>query len=163
MSEHGELTSWPEPGKGAVAALVAGFVSGLSLQEIAAATGVSLSTVQRRRKDPLIGQAIATAQLDQRRQALGRLGAVRYQALEVLADLLEDGNPMVRLRAVNTVLTQCLRYEASANEEHGGQHRSDTDPAADEMLDAQLSDHAWQIDPMQNKVELNEVPDADEQ
>ncbi len=163
MSERGELTPWPEPGEGDIAALVAGFVSGRSLQEIAGATGVSVSTVQRRRRDPLIGQAIATAQLDQRRQALGRLSVVRYRALEVLADLLEDGDPMVRLRAVTTVLTQCLRYELSGNEEPGVQHSSGTDPAADEMLDAQLSDQAWEIDPMQNKVELNEVPDVEEQ
>lgn len=155
MSESSELTSWPEPGKGDLAALVAGFVSGRSLQEIAAATGVSVSTVQRRRRDPLIGQAIATAQLDQRRQALGRLGVVRHQALAVLADLLEDDDPMVRLRAVTTVLAQCLRYELSATEEHPMQHSSGSDPAADEMLDAQLSDHAWEIDPMQYKVEAN--------
>ncbi len=161
MSAEDRSARWPEPGKGDVVALIAGFVSGQSLQAIATQTGLSVSTVQRRRRDPYVRQAIAAAMLDRRRQVLGRLGEIRYQALEELAELLHDQDPMVRLRAVTVVLSQCLRYEQSGLEDPGLEHSSGADPGAELLLSEQMSDRAWDIDPTQASIPPSEGADAD--
>ncbi len=156
-------TPWPEPGKGDLVALVAGLVTGASLPDIASATGVSVSTVQRRRRNPLVRQAVAAAQLEQRRQVKAQLGAMRDQALEVLEGLLLDDSPMVRLRAVTVVLTQAMRYELAADGEPGLSHSGGVDPEADGMLARQLCDDAWDIDLTSPPFEEEDETDADQE
>ncbi len=142
-----ETSWWPEACKGDVAGVVAGFVAGLSLAEIAEAAGCSVSSVQRRRRHPGVRQMIHDARAEQRRQVLGQLGAARSKAILVLADLLDDDQPRVRLAAANLVLSQALRYEVMAEPEPELEHTTGTDPGADRMLLETMGEDAWSLAP----------------
>ncbi len=146
MTQSPDTPTWPQAGKGGFVALVAGLVAGRSLAQIAAAAGCSISSVQRRRRDPRVQQAIHDAQQDQRRQILGQLGAARSKAMLVLEDLLENDQPKVRLAAVNVELTQGLRYELAAEPELEPQHTTGADPDAETILADQMGEHAWDVE-----------------
>ena len=57
--------------------LVAGAVAGQSLTQIAAAAGMSVSTVQRRLKEPEVAALVNEARAQHRQEALGRLSGLR--------------------------------------------------------------------------------------
>ena len=92
-------------------ALVAAAVLGKPLTKIASLAGVSVSTVQRRLKEPEVKAAITEARGHHRAEALGRMTDLRTQALERLEDLLGDDDASVALRAVTLVLTTSTRFE----------------------------------------------------
>lgn len=96
---------------GDVEALVAAAVLGKPLTEIANLAGVSVSTVQRRLKEPEVMAAINETRGQHRTEALGRMTDLRAQALDRLEALLGDEDPSVALRAVTLVLTTSTRFE----------------------------------------------------
>ena len=96
---------------GDLEALVAATVLGKPLTEIASLAGVSVSTVQRRLKEPEVVAAITEAQGLHRAEALGRMTDLRRQALERLEGLLDDEDASVALRAATLVLTTSIRFE----------------------------------------------------
>lgn len=155
-----ESTPWPEPGKGDMIALIAGLMAGDSLQDIAEATGVSVSTVQRRRKNPVVREVVAEAQREQRRRVHAQLCVIQTKALEALDRLISDEAPMVCLRAVTVALTQALRYDLAADDEPETQYGSGVDPTADNMLARQLHDDAWNIDLRSPRFEEGEETDG---
>jgi AraC-like DNA-binding protein len=60
-------------GKGDEAQLIAAAVAGKTLAEIAAASAMSVSTVQRRLKDPEVAFLVHDGRTQQRRQLIGGL------------------------------------------------------------------------------------------
>jgi AcrR family transcriptional regulator len=90
--------------RGDESALIAGAVAGWSYAEVAAAAGVSVSTVQRRLRDPQIMAAVQEERTQQRRQTVGRLNDQLPVAIERLGELLEDSDPKIALRAIGIVL-----------------------------------------------------------
>jgi DNA-binding Lrp family transcriptional regulator len=96
---------------GDVEALVAAAVLGKPLAEIASLAGISVSTVQRRLKEPEVVAAINETRGRHRTEALGRMTHLRTQALDRLHELLGDEDPGIALRAVTLVLTTSTRFE----------------------------------------------------
>lgn len=83
--------------------LVAAAVAGRTLSEIAAAAGISVSTVQRRLKEPEIAGQIRSARSQQRHETLGQLHQLSARAVARLGELVEH-EPAVSLRAISLVL-----------------------------------------------------------
>ena len=96
---------------GDLGALVAAAVLGKPLAEMAALAGVSVSTVQRRLKEPEVVAAIVEARGQHRTEALGRMTALRTDAVDRLTQLIDDDDPSVALRAVALVLTTSSKFE----------------------------------------------------
>ena len=97
------------------AEMVAGAVAGRTLSEIAAAAGASVSTVQRRLKEPEIVEQVRQARSQHRQEALGRLTSLRRRALERLQDLLEDDDPALVLRTAALVLSTATKFDLVAD------------------------------------------------
>ena len=91
--------------------LVVAAVEGKTLQEIAKTCGASVSTVQRRLKEPAVKQEITDARFQARQEALGRLTGMRVTALERLQDLVTDDDTKVVLRAVDLILRTSLNFD----------------------------------------------------
>lgn len=91
--------------KGNVPQLVVAIAEGRSIASAAASAGMSLSTAQRRMREPEVLDAIQEARVDLTRQALGRVRGLRDVALDRLVELLSgDLDPALTLRAVGLVL-----------------------------------------------------------
>lgn len=99
--------------KGNIGVLVAAAADGRTLADIGAASGLSISTVQRRLRGPAVAGAVALARRDLQRQAVGRLASLRAQDLDGLQGLIEDEDGPVRLRAIDLVLRHGLSYEVA--------------------------------------------------
>ncbi len=100
-------------GQGDMAALVAAAAAGRSLAQIAAAAGLSISSVQRRLRDPEIADAVQEARLECRRRAVGRMLELRDAALTRVGDLLAADDPVLALRAATLILNTGLKVEAA--------------------------------------------------
>lgn len=86
------------------AALVVSAVLDRPLVEIAEASGVSISTVQRKLKDPEI-VALVHQTIELRIcEMMNAVGAAVPAAIAQIVALLEDDNSSIRLRAARTVL-----------------------------------------------------------
>lgn len=96
--------------KGDEAALIAGAVAGRSHAEIAVAAGVSVSTVQRRLRDPQIVAAVQDGRTQQSREAVGRLNDRMPVAIERLGELVMSEDPHVALRAIGMVLGNAHKF-----------------------------------------------------
>lgn len=94
-------------------------LTGMSYQDIAVALGISVSTVRNVMRSPLVQDELARKRvavndpevartvMDRdaaQSQALTILGAAAAKAAEVQVSLLEDENPLIRLKASTTVL-----------------------------------------------------------
>lgn len=91
--------------KGNIAALVAAAAAGESLPSIAAASGLSVSSVQRRLADPNVEGLVRQAQADLTRQSVARIRGLRDKGLERLDELLgADIDASLTLRTVELVL-----------------------------------------------------------
>ena len=99
--------------KGDEAALIAAAVTGRPYAEIAAAAGVSVSTVQRALRDPDIQAAVREGRTQQRREAIGRLNDRLPTAIERLSELLFDEDPKIVLRAAATILANGHKFTAT--------------------------------------------------
>jgi hypothetical protein len=85
--------------------LVAAAVAGQSLGRIAAAAGMSVSTVQRRLAEPEVVALVNEARAQRRQEALGQLSGLRASALERLAGLLDSDDPSIVLRTAALVIS----------------------------------------------------------
>lgn len=92
-------------GKGDEAALVAAAVSGRSLAEIAAAGGVSVSTVQRRLQVPEVARLVQDGRTQQRRQLIGGLNRLAELSMHRLEELVAHEDPGIAVRAISLVLS----------------------------------------------------------
>jgi hypothetical protein len=91
--------------KGETGKLVAALAAGRSLQEATAASGLSMSSVQRRRREPDVQAAIEEARLDMTHATVVRYQSLREKALERLDSLLDpDTDPKYSLRAAEITL-----------------------------------------------------------
>lgn len=95
--------------KGDESALIAATMGGRSLAEIAVAAGVSISTAQRRLRDPDILAELAAARAQHRREFVGKLNGEVGAAINRLSQLLEHEDARVALRAINLTLTYADR------------------------------------------------------
>ncbi len=95
------------------AALVAAAAAGRPLAQVAAAAGVSMSTVQRRLRDPEVVSAVAVARSELRRQAVARIVNLRASALNRVEAILELDDPALALRAATLILNTSLKVEAA--------------------------------------------------
>ncbi len=102
--------------KGDEASLVAAAVRGGTLSEIAAEAGVSISTVQRRLRDPDIEVAICEGRTQQQREAVGRLNADLNGAIMRLRELVQHEDPRVALSAIDKWMAHAHRFSTTANE-----------------------------------------------
>ncbi len=98
---------------GNTAVLVAGIVAGRSLREVAAMAGVSLSTVQRRLKDPDVIADIKDERSQQRQETLGRFSQLRTSCIDRLAVLVDDANAGISLRAIALILNATGRLDST--------------------------------------------------
>jgi hypothetical protein len=96
-------------GKGDTAVIVAGAVVGHTLEEIAAASGLSVSSVRRRLDEPSIRAQIRSAR-DQRLSALlAGQTTLAAAATARLAELIADEDPEVAHRAAALVLATTVK------------------------------------------------------
>ncbi len=99
--------------KGDEAALIEAAVRGQSHAEIAAAGGVSISTAQRRLRDPEIIAAVQEGRTERRLQMAGRLNERMAAAIERLGELVVDEDPRIALRAIGIVLGNAQQFAAT--------------------------------------------------
>jgi transposase len=92
-------------GRGDEAAMIAAAVAGKSFGEIAAAGGVSVSTAQRRLKNPEVAGLVQEGRTEQRRQLIGRLNELAQLSMERLEELVTQEEPGVAVRAISLVLS----------------------------------------------------------
>ncbi|MBA2716278.1 MAG: hypothetical protein H0U51_04365 [Propionibacteriales bacterium] len=98
---------------GNTAVLVAGIVAGRSLREVAAMAGASVSTVQRRLKDPDVIADIKDERSQQRQETLGRFSQLRTSCIDRLAVLVDDANAGISLRAIALILNATGRLDST--------------------------------------------------
>jgi len=96
---------------GSTEEIIAAAIIGQSLREMANAAGVSISTAQRRLRQPEVQNAIREGRRSQRAEVTGRLAALRVAALEALARLVVDPDPRVALRAASLILGNSARFD----------------------------------------------------
>ncbi len=87
-------------GQGDEAAMVTAAVAGRSLAEIAAAGQVSISTIQRRLKDPVIAGLVQEGRTQQRRQLIGQLNELAELSMHRLRELVAGENSAIAVRAI---------------------------------------------------------------
>ncbi len=93
------------------AVLVAAVVEGRSLREVAAMAGVSVSTVQRRLKEPEVIEEIRQQRRQQRQELLGRFAHLRTACVSRLTLLVDDPDGGIALRAISLVLATSNRID----------------------------------------------------
>jgi AcrR family transcriptional regulator len=86
-------------------------LSGCTLADIAKASGISVSSVQRRLKDEDVVRAMREARAELRSQVIHRLGQARLQAVDKLVELLDSSKEPVALRAAQVVIDLAVRGE----------------------------------------------------
>ena len=97
--------------KGDEAALIAAAVAGKWFEDIAHIADVSVSTVQRRLRDPPeIAAAIREGRADHQRQAVGRLNEDLNYAIERLRDLIDHRDPSIALRAIDKLIAHAHHF-----------------------------------------------------
>lgn len=116
--------------KGDEGALIAAAVAGKTMEEIGQIANVSVSTVQRRLRDPEIAAAIAEGRADHRRQAVGQLNEDLHDAISRLRDLVGHEDPAIALRAIDKLIAHAYRF-----------NRAQDLAATDQSRDAQAG--AW--------------------
>lgn len=98
--------------KGNLGVLIAHVAVGQPLATSARAAGMSLSTAQRRLREPATQAAIAEAYADHSRQTAGRFRDLRSQAMDRLGEILAgEHEPQVVLRAIEVA----LRHSAASD------------------------------------------------
>src|SRR4051794_11518558 len=99
--------------KGDLATLVAHIAVGQPLAASARAAGMSVSTAQRRLREPETQRQVVEAYADHTRVAAGRFKDLRTQALDRLGEYLAGASdPKVTLRAIELA----LRYSAASDD-----------------------------------------------
>lgn len=97
-------------------ALVVALASGQTVQDAAAAAGVSESTAFRRLRDPDFARRVSLAQGELAARGLGRLAEGMACAADTLRALLGDSTPpAVRLGAARALLELSMRLRESVD------------------------------------------------
>lgn len=102
--------------KGDEGLLVAAAVRGGTLNEIAEEADVSVSTVQRRLRDPYIDAAIREGRAQQQREAVGQLNSDLNGAIKRLRDLVMHDDPRVALSAIDKLIIHAYKFNRAADE-----------------------------------------------
>lgn len=102
--------------KGDEAKLVAAAVRGGALGEIAKEAGVSISTVQRRLRDPDIDAAIRQGHAQQQREAVGCLNSDLPGAISRLRELVQHDDPRIALGAIDKLITHAHRFNRAVDD-----------------------------------------------
>jgi AcrR family transcriptional regulator len=123
--------------------LIAEAVAGRSLSEIATAAGVSISTVQRRLRDPAIVTAIRETRAQHRQERVGQLNILGVDAIRKLAQLIQHEEATVSLRAIALVLGNSIKLEGVVDVE---ERLSALESAADHEREAEsAAEHAREV------------------
>ena len=126
---------------GNVSELVAAAVSGHTLTQIAAAAGVSVSTAQRRLKDPDVLALVSDARAQGRAETLGRLTQLRTTGLDRLADLLDSDDPTVVLRALTLIMNVSTKLDLVVDLDQR-LTALEAAPFTNQWNDQEMADHA---------------------
>ena len=94
--------------------LCAKVAQGCTLEDAAAAAGMSVSTAQRRLREPELQARLDALRRELTAEANGRLVALQAKAVSTLDELVECGPAPVRLRAAIAVLEFGARLGADA-------------------------------------------------
>ena len=100
---------------GKLSELVGAVVSGASMEDAAKAAGMSISTAQRRLRDPEVTDQIAQARRDLTMEAVGRIRSLRRTALALLEEIVNDDDTprSTSLKAIELI----LRHATAADSE----------------------------------------------
>ena len=90
---------------------------GATHAEAAALASVSTKSVQRRLGDPAFAAELARRRAVRLDDVTGRLTGLATTALDVIADLMESGSPVVRLRAAEQALQWLTRMRRQVDVE----------------------------------------------
>lgn len=108
-SSNNEFDNQDGGSLGDLAALVAGAVTGKTLEQIAVDAGVSVSTVRRRLAQPEIREAVRE-QRDQRlAYLLAQQGSLAELSGDRLREFVADPDPRVGIRAIALVYSNVVR------------------------------------------------------
>lgn len=108
---------------GSSAELIAAVVAGASLAEAAKVAGMSVSTAQRRLRDPDVANQIALLRQQLAMEAVARLQSLRSKALDFLEVILED--PEVPTAVGLRASEMALRHASSSDQERRDQEHLD--------------------------------------
>lgn len=87
-----------------------GLVTGMTYAAAGALANVSERTVRRLMEDEVFRRDVHLLRAERRTRLADGLTALGDDAVELLAELMQDENPAVRLRAVQTALTLGTRF-----------------------------------------------------
>ncbi len=112
----------------------AAVVAGRPLHEVAALAGLSVSSVQRRLKDPEAIAEVKQERSRQRQETLAQFNQLRTACVKRLGLLVNDSDPSIALRAIPLILTTSGRLDLAfdveqrlaALEEEFGDEDTDT-------------------------------------
>jgi hypothetical protein len=85
--------------------------NGATNEDAAHLSGLSLSTVKRRKADPDFQRFVSDIWADLLKQTLGRLTGSMTKAIDALIALLDDPSPTVRMRAVRLLMTLGIKLQ----------------------------------------------------
>ncbi len=91
--------------------LVAAVVAGRPLHEVAALADLSVSSVQRRLKDPEVIAEVKQERSRQRQETLAQFSQLRTACVKRLGELVNDADPSIALRAIPLILTTSGRLD----------------------------------------------------
>jgi hypothetical protein len=97
--------------------LVEYLAAGMTDSAAALKVGCSSKTVQRRRKDPTFGAALAARKADRVAQVAAMLGEAAVDAVATMRDGLSAERDSDRLRAAAMIVNSLLRIRAAAETE----------------------------------------------
>ncbi len=101
--------------KGSIPELVAAVASGRSLEETARAAGLSVSSVQRRLRDPAVVEAVEQTRAAMTQQAAGRVANLRELAFDRIGRVLvETSDEALGLRACELVLRHAAAIDTAS-------------------------------------------------
>ena len=103
--------------RGDLAGLVVAAAAGRPIAEIADAAGTSVSTAQRRLRDPQVRQAVSDMRVAALERTADRLSELCGRALDKLREWLEDESATIRLRTAELILNAAMRYHAADQEQ----------------------------------------------
>ncbi len=128
-------------------------VAGRPLREVAAIAGISVSTVQRRLKNPEVIAEIRQDRSRQRQETLGQFNQLRTASIERLWLFLNDSDSSIALRAISLILSTAGRLDsvydleqrlAALEDEFDDRHDADVadeDAADDDAADDDAEGH----------------------
>jgi len=106
MSETNELEGLSDGDE----ILIAALAEGCTHQAAAELGGVSAKLIQRRLKNPGFARALGDRRRQRVNEVAGQLVGASQRAVQVLVEVLEDGDPADKLRAARMVLEFSRQY-----------------------------------------------------